>query len=244
MDTTHEAFADVVGMLPDNHMASAYESYKNIVMKLASNRSLLEIGAGRRPLVIPSEIIRQKIDYTANDAEASELDLIPYPTRKAVFDACGDFPPEYLDRFDVICSKMVQEHVKSGQKFYHNIFKLPKAGGIAINFHPTLYCPPFVINRILPSRLSETILSMLNRQRNKSNIPVFPATYELCYSTRKTELCIKKLGFSAVSIIPFYHHEYFKKFPVLRWFDDALATWAQTQDIRILSSYAYTLVKK
>jgi SAM-dependent methyltransferase len=241
---TTEAFAVVARMLPNTHRDSGYLQYKYIVSTLATNRNLLEIGAGRRPLWTSAEIKQRNISYVANDIVEGELDRIPFPVKKAVFDCCGELPRAFVNSFDVICSKMVQEHVKSGDNFYCNIFKLLKPGAVAINFHPTLYCPPFLINRILPGNVSRFILGLLTQERTGETIPKFPATYELCYSTHRTAKLIKKIGFSKVSIFPFYHHEYFKKIPLLRIFDDAVSTWAQTQDIRLLSSYAYTVVKK
>jgi SAM-dependent methyltransferase len=240
MVPTTETLAVIAHMLPNTHRDSAYLQYKNIVSTIATNRRLLEIGAGRRPLWTFTEIKEHNIDYVANDIVERELDRIPFPVKKAVFDCCGDLPRVFFNSFDVICSKMVQEHVKSGGNFYCNIFRLLKPGAVAINFHPTLYCPPFVINRILPDNISSFIL----RKRTKEAIPKFPATYELCYSSCRTAKLIKNIGFSEVSIFPFYHHEYFKKIPLLRIFDDAISTWAQTRDIRLLSSYAYTVVKK
>jgi SAM-dependent methyltransferase len=143
MDAISEDLTVVSRMLPNTHRESAYLQYKSIVSALATNRSLLEIGAGRRPLMTSAEIKQQNIDYVANDIIKSEMDFIQFPVKKAVFDICGDLPPECLDSFDVICSKMVQEHVKSGNRLYHNIFRLLKSGGVAINFHPTLYYPHF-----------------------------------------------------------------------------------------------------
>jgi SAM-dependent methyltransferase len=244
MVPTTESLAVVARMLPNTHRDSAYLQYKNIVSTLATNRSLLEIGAGRRPLWTSTEIKQHNIDYVANDIVERELDRIPFPVKKAVFDCCGDPPRVFLNSFDVICSKMVQEHVKSGDNFYRNIFRMLKPGAVAINFHPTLYCPPFLINRILPDNISSFILGLLTRERTEETRAKFPTTYELCYSSRQTAKLIKNIGFSKVSIFPFYHHEYFKKIPLLRIFDDAISTWAQTRDIRLLSSYAYTVVKK
>lgn len=243
MVPTTETLAVVARMLPNTHRDSAYLQYKNIVSTLATNRSLLEIGAGRRPLWTSTEIKQHNIDYVANDIVESELDRIPFPVQKAVFDCCGNLPHVFFNSFDVICSKMVQEHVKSGDNFYCNIFRLLKPGAVAINFHPTLYCAPFLINQIIPDSFSSFILR-ISRKGTNDTIPKFPATYELCYSSHRTAKLIKNIGFSEVSIFPFYHHEYFKKIPLLRFFDDALSTWAQARDIRLLSSYAYTVVKK
>jgi SAM-dependent methyltransferase len=243
MSPSTEVFAVLTRMLPNTRRESAFIQYKNIVSTLATNRSLLEIGAGRRPLLTSTEIKHLNIDFVANDIAEGELDRIPFPVKKAVFDCCDDLPSAFFNSFDVICSKMVQEHVKSGVNFYRNIFRLLKPGGIAFNFHPTLYCAPFLINKIVPDSFSSFILR-LSRRATIDTIPKFHATYELCYSSRRTAMLIKNIGFSEVVIFPFYHHEYFKTFPVLRFFDDAISTLAQARDIRLLSSYAYTVVKK
>jgi 2-polyprenyl-3-methyl-5-hydroxy-6-metoxy-1,4-benzoquinol methylase len=244
MVATREPLMVIQGMLPDNHRDSAYRQYKSIVIALAANRRLLEIGAGRRPLLTPEEIKERNVHYTANDIMQNELDLIPFPVEKAVFDSCGGVPPECAGRYDVICSKMVQEHVSNGEKFYSNILKLLSNGGVALNFHPTLYSPPFFINRAFSEHLTRAVLRFFKPERNVSNIPKFPATYELCYSLAATANVISKIGFSAVQIIPFYHHEYFASIPGLRTLDNALSDWARRQDVRALSSYAYTVVIK
>lgn len=243
MPPTTEAFAVLARVLPNTRRESAFTQYKNIVSTLATNRRLLEIGAGRRPLLTSTEIKHLNIDFVANDIEERELNRIPFPVKKAVFDCCDELPRMFLNSFDVICSKMVQEHVKSGDRFYCNIFRLLKQGAVAINFHPTLYCAPFLINQIIPDSFSSFILR-ISRKGTNDTIPKFPATYELCYSSHQTAVLIKNIGFSEVTIFPFYHHEYFKKVPLLRFFDDAISTWAQARDIRHLSSYAYTVVKK
>ena len=45
---------------------------------------------------------------------------------------------------------MLAEHVPDGYRFHSNLFELLKPGGVAFHFMPTLYSPPFVINRLLP----------------------------------------------------------------------------------------------
>jgi SAM-dependent methyltransferase len=239
-----EALMVVRDMLPNNHRESAYRQYKSIVTALAANRRLLEIGAGRRPLLTPEEIKARNIRYTANDIMESELDLIPFPVETAVFDSCGEIPSACAGRFDVICSKMVQEHVSNGKKFYSNILRLLSDGGVGLNFHPTLYCPPFLINRAFPEHVTRAVLRFFKPERNSGEVPKFPATYELCYSSDATADVIGKIGFSAVHIFPFYHHEYFMGIPGLCSLDEALSAWARRADVRALSSYAYTVVIK
>jgi SAM-dependent methyltransferase len=188
-------------------------------------------------LVTSTEIKHLNIDFVVNDIAERELARIP--VKKAVFDCCGDLLPRiFFNSFDLICSKMVQEHIKSGDNFYCNIFRLLKPVGVAINFNPTLYFATFLINQIIPDGFSSF------REVTNDTIPKFPATYELCYSSSRTAMLIKDIGFYEVSIFHFYRHEYFKKIPVLRFFTMQYQLGRGARDIRLLSGYAYTVVKK
>jgi hypothetical protein len=112
---TREPLMFIRSMLPDNHGNLAYRQYKSIVTALVANRRLLEIGAGRRPLLTLEEIKERNIRYTANDVMQNELNLIPFPVERAVFDSCGGIPPECAGCYDVICSKMAVQIIP----FYH-----------------------------------------------------------------------------------------------------------------------------
>lgn len=231
----------------DNASSWAWENYKNFIFDMLDNRgsqAILEIGGGRFPLFSQSELSDYNICYTVNDISIDELERAPEWVNKAHFDIAGKVPEEHLSKFDLMFSKMVFEHIKDTTEAYTNIYKLLKKGGICINFHPTLFSPPFVINLLLPEFLSEKLLAFFFRNRNKSEVPKFPAYYDCCFSTESNRLRIESIGFSKVEIIPFYGHEYFKKIPILRELDRAFSVYAKNKDFRPLSSYAFTIVEK
>ena len=61
--------------------------------------------------------------------------------------------------FDVVVSRFTAEHVPDGRLFHEHVFSMLRPGGHAVHLFPTLYSPPFVLNHVLPSALSERLLS-------------------------------------------------------------------------------------
>ncbi len=229
---------------PSNGYRWAGDNYKSTVLRLCDMqhcRHLLEIGGGRRPLLEQAEI-RAEIHYTVNDISQRELDLGPDWVHKTCFDISGDKVPEAT--YDLIFSKMVLEHVKNGRRVYENIFKLLADGGICINFHPTLYSLPFLINYVLPDAASRWLLSIFLLPRSETEHLKFPAYYSWCLATERQRRMLLEVGYGDALIWPFYGHGYFRKIPVVRTIDNAIQQFAQRRDIRILSSYAYTIVMK
>jgi SAM-dependent methyltransferase len=222
-------------------------NYKETVMALASNfqcRNLLEIGGGRSPLLSEDQLAAAGLDCTVNDVSEAELRQCPAWADKLCFDIAGDETPQA--QFDLIFSRMVQEHVSSAEKCYRNIFRLLRPGGIALNFHPTLYAAPFVVNYLVPSRLSAAILHIFGARLTDAEAPYpkFPARYSWCRATARIAGQLQTIGFSEISIVPFYGHGYFRKLPLIREADDWLAKMAKARGARLLSSYAYTIVRK
>ena len=57
---------------------------------------------------------------------------------------------------------------------YRNIAKLLRPGGVFVNLIPTLYAPPFVLNRLLPEQISARVLRWSMPHRNDSEVPRIP----------------------------------------------------------------------
>jgi SAM-dependent methyltransferase len=230
--------------IQDRWFESAWQSYTPTVMALAKGKRVLEVGAGRRPLFTPEELAANAIAYTANDIDQGELDRIPFDVAKACFDVAGGVPDGFKGKFDLIFSQFVQEHVHDGKKYYANLHALLAPGGVALNFHPTLYHPVFIANLMLPEALSAKVLRTLFPNRNHDENPKFPAYYKLCTSMPGTAETIRALGFASVEILPFYGHLYLQKVPLLNRMSAAFDRWLMRRNIRRFSTYAYTLAVK
>ncbi len=234
----------------------AWDNYRTLVLTLAqAHRAtpqlrgetvrLLEIGGGRGPLLRPAEAAAAGIAVTVNDVDARELSLGPAEFDKAQFDIAGAAPASLTGQFDLIVSRMVMEHVADGRKAWANMAALLAPGGIAFAFHPTLYAPPFVVNRFFPEALTARVLRFFFSGRHDGDYPKFPARYELCVSNLdKIAPILADCGFSESLIAPMWGHGYFRHIPLLREMDAALQRLAEARDWRWLSTYAFTLARR
>jgi 2-polyprenyl-3-methyl-5-hydroxy-6-metoxy-1,4-benzoquinol methylase len=240
----------------DSSEGWAWDNYRAVVLALAQARGamrrrqgeavrMLEIGGGRGPLLRPAEAAAAEIAVTVNDIDARELSLGPAEFDKAQFDIAGAAPSELHGRFDLVVSRMVMEHVADGRQAWTNMAALLAPGGIAMAFHPTLYAPPFVVNRLFPEALTARLLRFFFPGRHDGGYPKFPARYELCVSDLgKIAPVLKDCGFSEVLIAPIWGHGYFRHIPILREIDTALQRLAEARDWRGLSTYAFTLARR
>ena len=208
---------------------------------------LLEIGGGRDPLFTLEEAAAHGLDVTINDIDQAELDLAPAGYGHALFDVAGDLDPARvrLGAYDVIFSRMVFEHVADVAKAWGNQHLLLAPGGVALAFHPTLYAPPFLINKLIPERLSARILRLFFPDRHEGVQPKFPALYDWCYGdARKAGAMLDAIGFRDRLVAPFWTHGYFRSIPVLREIDAAFQDLARRRNWRAFTTYAYTLARK
>lgn len=203
---------------------------------------LLELGAGRRPSFTFSELPNTVRSYTVNDISEEELALLPEGYEKACFDVSGD-AKAFSDKYDVVFSRFLAEHVPDGEAMHRNVFQVLKPGGVTFHLIPTLYALPFVINKLLPERVTAKILAAFAPRRAIN--PKFPAYYSACYgnSDRMTEL-LKGIGYSQVEIRSFYGHFYYEKIPGLKQIHEQFSALAADRDWADLSSYAYIIARK
>ncbi|MDE3176224.1 MAG: class I SAM-dependent methyltransferase [Pseudomonadota bacterium] len=206
---------------------------------------LLEVGGGRGPQFTLAEAEKLGVALTVNDIDARELSLAPPGFATACFNIADDVDPTLFGKFDFIFSRMVFEHVRDAPRAWRNIASLLAPGGVALAYHPTLYSPPFILNWLAPEAFSARLLKLFFPWRHDGDYPKFPARYEMCVA-EPSAVTPKFLsfGFSEALIAPFFGHGYLRSIPLARDIEGALHVWAERRDIRWLSSYAFTLVRK
>lgn len=239
-----EIARDIRTIIQSGDYRYAFSQYKDVVFIFSRNKTVMEVGSGRSPIFTGEEIQNGNIEFYANDISEQELSRSRLGCRKAVFDICGTIPDPLIEKFDFIFSRMVLEHVSNGGRYWSNILSMLKKGGYCLTFHPTLYSPPFVANYLLPEESSANILKYFFPNRNDGKSPKFPAKYSFCFSGSGVRRKIRDIGFSHVDIIPFYGHDYFRKIPLLKQVDGAVSSAAMKHEIRMLSSFAYTIAVK
>lgn len=227
------------------HSLDAWQSHKSACTELIRRegyRSICEIGGGRDPLFSLDEVAELDMEYTVLDVSSDELALVPAGYRTFEFDICDPELGEMGERFDFMFSRMLAEHVPDGRAMHRNVFALLRPGGQAFHFFPTLYSPAFVVNRLTPERLSNSLQKRFAPRAN----PKFPAHYSLCRGpTPRMVKILTGLGFVIHEYRPFYGSEgYFQRLPVLRGLEAAMSRWAAKRRNPYLTTFAFLRVGK
>ncbi|SFJ61620.1 Methyltransferase domain-containing protein [Bosea sp. OK403] len=210
-------------------------------------RTVLEIGGGRHPFFSVGEARELGFKLTVNDLDARELQHAPGEFDRLVLDITADLGKLAVQPgpFDLIFSRMVFEHVSDARKAWSNVYQMLGSGGVGFAFVPTLYSPPFVINRLIPEALASRVLRLIDSTRNPDEIPKFPAFYDACRASEEALApMLHEIGFRDVCVVPFFGTPYFPAIPVLRHLAKAFDRLIERRDWRMFASYAYITARK
>lgn len=169
-----------------------------------------DVGGGAKPVVSLAQIQRRDIDYVIFDFSQAELDRAPAEYQRFQGDALdAGRVHELVERhgpFDVVISRWTAEHVADGLSFHARVFDMLRPGGTAIHLFPTLYSPPFLINRVLSYDLSSVLLFRVFKARKVK----FPARYSWCRGpTRRQIGLLRALGYDIERYVGFFGHNYY-----------------------------------
>ncbi len=220
-----------------------YSNRLNELIRDHSAKYLCEIGGGAFPALSLDQIKEQDLEYTILDISRAELERAPGGYVKVEADIC-DPHLKTEERYDLIFSKMLAEHVLDAALFHGNVYKLLKPGGIAFHFFPTLYSPPFVVNRLMPEFLAKILFNLFAR-----NDPVehkrFSAHYNWCRGPIKKQINnLGKIGFEIIEYRGFFGHKYYRKIPVLRDLHNLFTKMLLRAPNAYLTSFAFTILRK
>ncbi len=223
-----------------------YDEFLRDLIESRGYRTICEVGGGANPTFSEEFVSERGLDYVIMDVSQEELDKAPSVYRKV----CADIVGSVVDgegRFDLVFSKMLAEHVQSGERFHRNVARLLRPGGIAVHFFPTLFAPPFVLNTLLPERLAESILHMIQAGRERSGKRAkFPAYYSWCRGPRREQIArLERLGYKVEKYIGFFGHAgYYRKLPLIERAHVLLAKWLVRHPIPAITSFAWVVLRK
>lgn len=246
-DVLRDVFASLA---IENDHRWAWANYKRTVRDLCrmlAARRLIDIGGGRDPLFDLDEIKNLEVEMTVNDIAPGELAALPSGYHTACFDVAGDLASvsAWRGSFDLAFSRMVFEHVADGERAWRNLYELLAPGGVALAFIPTLYALPFVLNWLLPDQLSAAIVKRVFQHRTDQDDPVFPAHYSWCRATESSIVpMLAAIGYREIVVQPFYGHDYYRYFPVVRDVHEWFTALARRHDWRMIASFAYIAARK
>lgn len=224
----------------------AWQHHADTVRRLVEDnrpQTVCEIGGGANP-TLPIAYARERgMECTVLDISQAELDKAPGGYRTVAADICAPELP-VAGPFDFMFSKMLAEHVRSGQAFHANVFKLLAPGGLAFHFFPTLYAPPYVVNRLLPEGVSSLALRLFS-PRDEYRHGKFPARYSWCLGPTGAQLArLESVGYEIVSYRGFFGHDYYRRIPVLRSVGRRAAAHLCRHPWAALTTFAFVLLRK
>lgn len=226
-----------------------WEEYNTYLEELASQpgvKRICDIGGGANPALSMDFIERNRLEYVVLDISPEELAKAPNEYSKVQADITS--PGLNIDGgYDLVFSKFVAEHVRSGRDFHNNVRGLLSEDGIAFHFFPTLYAPPFVINRLVPEWLSEFILLTIQPGRTKEGKhSKFPAYYSWCRGPVSNQIRkFESLGYRVEEYTGFFGHWfYYEKVKLLKKLHNWISSVLVKYPVPWLTSFAYVVMVK
>ena len=207
-----------------------------------SPKIVCEVGGGANPALPLEFIVHRGLKYTLLDISAEELAKAPSEYQKIVQDIEAEISSK--EECDFLFTKMLAEHIHNGRRFHKNVFDLLKPGGIAVHYFPTLYTLPFVVNKIVPERLSSYLLNIF-APRERFRLGKFPAYYDWCYGpTPRMINMLNGIGFEILEYRGLIGHKYFDRIPLAREIHNAYSKFLAKHPSPYLTSFAQVVLRK
>ncbi len=216
-------------------------------------RSLIDAGAGRicdvgggaRPVLAPGQLERYAVDYLVLDESSEELEHAGERYRRAtasILDAAAiaAIASEH-GGFDVVHSRWTAEHVRDGRRFHENVYALLRPGGAALHLFPTLYAPPFVVNRMLPGSLADGLLFRVCPDRSKK----FKPYYSWCRGPSAAQLRrLESVGFVIERYTGYFGHGFYRRVPPLALAQRTFNRVMLSHPLPAMTAFALVLLRR
>lgn len=176
-------------------------SYINEVINNCKPCSVLEIGGIDKPLLQRSKDIR----YDGLDIEHKEQ-------YERIYDSfvVQSIEDPINNRYDLIISKAVLEHVNNNDASVKQMYQALRTGGHAIHYLPSKYHPYSIVLRLAGPKWQRRLIKALRPWA--MSVTGYPAFFNKC-SPKEMRKLFKSTGFDYVKIIPFFRaNDYFRFF--------------------------------
>jgi SAM-dependent methyltransferase len=207
-------------------------------------RAVAELGGGANPVVgSPDwEFVSERVVLDISDTELAKG---PSGLEKRQVDLCG--PVSERDRYDLVFSQMLCEHLTDASSFHRNCFQMLRPGGRAVHFFPTLYALPYVVNRVVPDGLSTRLLDLVQPglRSNEGKLGKFPAYYNWCKGPLPGAMAhFQSVGFEIEAWQAAFGHSYYKRLPWLDRIEQAKARLLIRHPVNQLTTFACITLRK
>lgn len=208
---------------------------------------VLEIGAGQNSSFTQEIKEKYSLEITGFDLSSDELDKNRIIDNAVVYDATNPYYKYDLEnlagQYDLVVSKMFLEHINNPDITHQLIAYCLKPHGKAIHFHPTLYDPSFLLNKLFDHRFSSKLMKFLAPGRNE--VGVFPAYYKNCRAmNKKLSDFFKSQGYNLLFERHYFGAEYFCfLFPIYFIFFHFFLL-CSCLDLKLFSAYSIFCLEK
>lgn len=228
--------------------AELWDQFEDRLVELVRSTGAVhigEMGGGANPTLSLVDRADRPVDLTVIDISSAELDKAPSTVQKLCVDLCAEEPP-IDERFDLVFSRMVCEHVPSAAAFHRNCRAALRPGGHAVHFFPVAAALPFLVNRVLPHALSARIVEALfPHRRRHGNNGIFRAHYDWCWGPTSSQLRrFESAGFEVVSYDAGIGHRYYEGIPGLRLLERMKTELALRRPAPWLTAYAVVVLRR
>ena len=129
----------------------------------------------------------------------------------------------------------------------HNVQRILAPGAPAVNLFPTLFAPPFVVNRLTPERLTRRLVGFLQPKRDLDGKQgKFSAYYQYCFGpTRRQVANLKSVGYEVEAYHSYYGYAgYWRRVPPIEKLHLALSQVVRQTQTPLLTSFACVVLRK
>ncbi len=223
---------------------AAYDAALRGALQARPKARVCDVGAGANPS-FPIEYAQESgARITLLDISRVELDKAPAGFEAIVADV-ADPNLALTDSFDVVCSRMLAEHVRNATAFHANVRRLLRPGGVAVHYFPTLWTLPFIVNVVTPEPLARVILQVVRPRKDPWRQGKFPAYYRMCRGPSQRQLRrLDALGFDVLEYHAFFGHGYYERFPPLQALVERWSRMLVRRPVPWLTSYAVVVLRR
>ena len=195
----HGASATARGRLPARYARPWREEFDaRMLPALRPGTTILDVGSGCRPTLDRAQL-PSGCTYVGLDLSEEELRKAPAGSYDELVTADATHAlPHLRERFDLVLSYQVLEHVKPLERAFANFHSYLRPGGWLVTEFSGTFSLFGMVNRALPHRLSKLLLPRLFDRPAAS---IFPAHYHRCYQSALEDIL---RSWSSYEITPRY----------------------------------------
>jgi len=223
-----------------------WDRYEGTLLDLARRNhvsAVAELGGGANPIIASSDwdFVPERVVL---DISESELAKASTDVEKRAVDLCGPVPDR--DRYDLVFSKLLCEHLVDARSFHRNCFQMLRPGGRSVHMYSTLYAFPFVVNKLVPDRASRFLLSIAQPfRKDDGKMGKFPATYNWCEGPVPAAFArYESVGFDVETWAGAFGHTYYERVPFLDHAERAKARLLIRHPVNHLTTFAMVTLRK